>query len=516
MKCLFASEMRQAEAAAIRLGIPALILMENAGRAIFEEISRRWPRQRVIVVAGKGGNGGDGLVAARHLWNAGYDVRVYLMARTSDVQNEARVNLDAAINMGIPISLLIEDSDLDKLKAELGGRKAGLIIDALFGIGLDREIGGLARQIIESINDNELPVIAADLPSGLNADTGFPLGSAVRARLTVSFAYPKVGMVLASGAQYVGEMIVRDISIPMSVEDQSWQVRLLQRRVLENLPQRPIEAHKGDFGRVTLFAGSLGLTGAASLAAQAAARAGAGLITLACPAGLNAILAAKLTEVMTRPLGDACATSFTPAMLAEAANLAAGADALVIGPGLGLQPGTAAFVSALLDELNCPTVIDADALNILAECPRCLDGRGILTPHPGEMAKLLDSSTKAIQADRLGAARECARRFNQVTVLKGFRTVIAAPDGRVAINPTGSSNMASGGMGDVLAGLLGALLAAGLEAFDAACTGAYLHGLCSDEISRELGRGQLASDLINHLPRIMKEYNGTDTYNQLS
>lgn len=511
MKCLYTAQMRQAEAAAISLGIPALILMENAGRAIFEEINRRWPRERVIVVAGKGGNGGDGLVAARHLWNAGYDVRVYLMARTSEVKNETRVNLDAAINMGLPIALMLEVADLDKFKAEIGARKAGLIVDALFGIGLDREIGGLAAQIIESLNDSKLPVIAADLPSGLNADTGFPQGSAVRADLTVSFAYPKVGMVLASGAQYVGELVVRDISIPLSVDDPAWHIRLLQPRVLEDLPQRPIEAHKGDFGRVALVAGSQGLSGAAYLASLAAARSGAGLVTLACPAGLNQILAAKLNEVMTRPLGQPLDNWFAPAMLNEAAQLCHASDAVVIGPGLGTRPATREFTAGLLNQLQTPAVIDADALNILAECPTCFKADGILTPHPGELARLLATTAKAIQADRLGAALECARRFNQITVLKGFRTVIAAPDGRVAINPTGSSNMASGGMGDVLAGLLGSLLALGLEAFEAACAGVYLHGRCSDEITPALGKGQLASDLIEQLPRTMKEYNGTLT-----
>ena len=512
MKCLYAKQMREADQAAIELGIPALVLMENAGRSVFREISKRWGKDetdRIIVVAGKGNNGGDGFVVARHLWNAGYDVSVYLIGRPEDVQDHARINLDAIRNMGLPVTSVT--GDLQPLREEMASRRVNLCVDALLGTGLSREVRDLTQQVIECINDNDIPVVAVDIPSGLNADSGLPMGAAVRAGLTVSFAYPKVGLVVASGSRYTGELIVSDISIPKTVEKDTWQVNLLDSSILENIPSRPPEAHKGDYGRIAVFAGSAGLTGAAALTSLAAVRSGAGLVTLGIPAGLNSIMEVKLTEVMTSPMGEAEDCCFKPAMLPAATELAQKSNAVILGPGMGTAAETAEFVQDLAACGSRPLVVDADALNIIAPIDMKFNNPCVMTPHPGEMARLLNIPGADIQKDRIGAALRCAAQYNAVTVLKGFRTVIASPEGDVAINPTGSNNMASGGMGDVLPGLIGTFLAGGLATFDAACLGVYMHGLASDRISATMGKGQIASDIIEQIPYLMKEYCETST-----
>jgi hydroxyethylthiazole kinase-like uncharacterized protein yjeF len=507
MKCLFASQMRSADAAAIEMGIPAIVLMENAGRSVFDEIARRWSRKdvdRVIVIAGKGNNGGDGFVAARHLWNAGYDVSVYLIGRTSEVKDHARVNLDIIIAMGLPIKVVLDGTDLELLRAELSCRKPYLCMDAVFGTGLSKEVKGINRAVIECINDSSMPVISVDIPSGLDADSGLPLGIAVRATLTVTFGYPKVGLVLANGVPYTGELIVKDISIPRIVEDDSWKVKLMKPDILENIPIRGPEAHKGDFGRVAVYAGSPGFTGAACLSSEAALRTGAGLVTLCVPAGINPIMEIKLTEAMTRPLGIATDFHFSPSMIVEAIDCMNKSDAVVVGPGIGTSEQVSEFVYELVRNCDKPVVIDADALSILAAKPMVLKIPGVLTPHPGEMSRLIGWDVQSINRDRIGAALECASKYRAVVVMKGFRSIIASPDGGVAINPTGSNSMASGGMGDILSGIIGAFLAQGLSGFNAACLGVYIHGMASDVVSETMARGQIASDLLVRIPQILK------------
>ncbi len=507
MKCLFASQMRSADAAAIEMGIPAIVLMENAGRSVFEEIAKRWTRNdidRVIIIAGKGNNGGDGFVAARHLWNAGFDVSVYLIGRTSEVRDHARVNLDIIIAMGLPIRVVLDGTDLEVLRAELNCKKPYLCIDAVFGTGLSKEVKGINRAVIECMNDSSMPVISVDIPSGLNADSGLPLGIAVRAALTVTFGYPKVGLVLANGVPYTGELIVKDISIPRIVEDDSWKVKLMKSDILENIPIRGPEAHKGDFGRVAIYAGSPGFTGAACLSSEAALRTGAGLVTLCVPAGLNPVMEIKLTETMTRPLGDTADFLFSPAMIVQAIDSLKKADSVIIGPGIGTSEQVSEFVYELIGNCDKPMVIDADALSILAAGHMELKIPGVLTPHPGEMSRLIGWDTQSISRDRIGAAVECALKYRAIVVMKGFRTVIVSSDGDIAINPTGSNSMASGGMGDVLSGIIGALLAQGLSGFNAACLGVYIHGLASDMVSETMARGQIASDLLLKIPQILK------------
>ncbi len=505
MKCLYAEQMRRADQDTIGLGIPGLLLMENAGRSVYEEIIKRWSDSgRIVIVAGKGNNGGDGFVIARHLWNNGYDVSVYIIGQ--DITGDALTNLDGIRAMGLPIKPIANDNDIEALKRELASRKTTLCVDALLGTGLSQEVRPLHALAIRTINDSDLPVVAVDIPSGLNSDSGHAMGIAVRADITVSFAYPKVGLVLSS--QYVGELLVPDISIPKCVERDDWNIELLDEQIFETIPNRAPESHKGDFGRLALVAGSDGLTGAATLASLAAARSGAGLVTLAVPEGINAIMETKLTEVMTRPLGQSMI--FEPEMLEPARKLVTECDAVVIGPGIGTAAPTAAFICDLIRDINRPMVIDADALNIIAGQDICAHLPAIMTPHPGEMARLLNLPTPAVQADRIEAARSCARRYNMVTILKGYRTIIASPNGDVAINPTGSNALASGGMGDVLAGIAGTMLANSMPAFEAACVATYLHGLASDRLNMK--RGQLASDLIDEIPTILKEYNCFGTY----
>jgi ADP-dependent NAD(P)H-hydrate dehydratase / NAD(P)H-hydrate epimerase len=507
MKCLFAAQMRSADMASIEMGIPAIVLMENAGRAVFEEVAKRWAKkdvEKVIIIAGKGNNGGDGFVAARHLWNSGYDVSVYLIGRTSEVKDHARVNLDIIIAMGLPITVVLDNTDLELLRNDLGCRKPYLCIDAIFGTGLSKEVKGINRSVIECINDSSIPVISVDIPSGLDADLGLPLGISVRASLTVTLAYPKVGLVLSSGVPYTGELVVKDISIPRAVEDSSWKVRLMKSEILENIPIRGPEAHKGDFGRISVFAGSPGFTGAACLACEAALRAGAGLVTLCVPAGLNPVMEMKLTEAMTRPLGGPDELYFSPSMIEQAIDNLKKSDAAIVGPGIGTSEKIPEFVQELIRNSDKPMVIDADALSILASNRKKLKIPAVLTPHSGEMARLIGWDIQSINRDRIGAARQCASLYNAVAVIKGFRSVIVSPDGRTAINPTGSNSMASGGMGDVLSGIIGAFLAQGLSPFNAACLGVYIHGLASDMVSETMARGQIASDLLIKIPQIVK------------
>jgi hydroxyethylthiazole kinase-like uncharacterized protein yjeF len=515
MKCLYTNQMLQALQASMEMGIPNAVLMENAGGEIFRKIQMIWPRsdtERVIIVAGKGANGGCGFVTARHLWNAGYDVRVYVLARPSEFTGDIRMNLNIIINMGLPISVILDSSDIEQFRTELFSKNVDLCIDAIFGTGLSREVLGLPREVIECMNDSTVPVLAIDVPSGLDADTGLPLGIAVRATRTISFAYPKVGLVLASATQYVGTLEVVDISIPKNVEDISWKVSLLDNTILGNIPVRPPEAHKGNFGRVAVFAGSQGLTGVAYLICNATLRSGCGQVTLAIPHGLNHIMEVKITEAVTCPMGTPDSLHFQPDMIDRALELARCSDAIAIGPGIGFSTDTKEFVRGLMDGSTPPAVFDADALHVLAKTDFHFTTPAVITPHPGQMSQLLGLDIKSIQTDPIKAAMECADRYNAVSVLKGHRSIIASPSGDVAINPTGSNAMASAGMGALLPGIIATFLAQGLPQFDAACLGVYLHGLASDRVSQTISRGQLATDLLIEIPALLKEYSDYRIY----
>ena len=508
MKLVTAAQMRELDRRAIEeVGIPSSVLMENAGRTTYQILRREFPHLAgaAAVLAGRGNNGGDGFVVARYLANQGAPVAVFLLGSREQVRGDARVNLEILFQQGVEVQ---EEAQLDSILPRLA--RAGLVVDALLGTGLNAEVQGLMRTWIERINDLPAPVLAVDIPSGLCADTGRPLGAAVEASVTVTYGWPKIGQILPPGRDYVGRLWQADIGIP-PVLAQEIPVELGEAREMRGLlPSRPFSSHKGSFGHLVVIAGSEGKTGAAALAGEGALRAGAGLVTVGVPASLNDILEVKLTEAMTVSLAEAPgARALGLAAWPMLKDFLTDKAALALGPGLGTHPETQELVRRLVKELPLATVIDADGLNALAGHADALKnaaGPRLLTPHPGEMAGLLGCTSKEIQGNRLGFAREAAAQFGAIIVLKGAQTLVAAPDGRVSINSTGNPSLASGGTGDVLTGIIGGFLAQGLTPWDAARLGAYLHGLAADYLMGEAGHGLIAGDLIDIFPEVLTEF----------
>jgi len=517
MKLLTAAEMRELDRRAIaEVGIPSLVLMENAGRSIYQVLRREFPELAgaVAVLAGRGNNGGDGFVVARYLANAGTPVAVFLLGRRDQVGGDARVNLEILAHQGLEVVEVLEESQLPAALERLA--RAGLIVDALLGTGLNSPVTGLLASLIQQVNHLKRPVLAVDLPSGLSADTGEVLGTAVQADVTVTCGWPKIGQIVAPGRDYVGRLWQADLGIPPDLAREA-KVSLAEARELrELLPPRPWDSHKGTFGHLLVLAGSEGKTGAAALACQGGLRAGAGLVTLGVAQSLNDIMEVKVTEAMTLPLPQAeGARALGRRALEPIEAFARGCAALALGPGLGTHPDTRELVRTLVQRLDRPMVVDADGINALAGNPPLTKktknlgaaGPRILTPHPGELARLLGCSPKEVQSRRLALAVETAGQYGAVLVLKGAQTLVAAPDGRLSLNPTGNPALASGGTGDVLTGLIGGFLAQGLSAWDAARLGVYLHGLSADCFAAQHGpRGLVAGDLLARFPEVLGQF----------
>lgn len=514
MKAVTGAEMREIDRLAQEeAAIPGLVLMENAGRAVFgqaREMLGILPGRRVLVLCGKGNNGGDGLVVARHLCHHGAEVKVLVSALPDEIKGDAATNLamaraeQALAGSHLSLGFLSGSGWQDELAGELA--RADLVVDALLGTGIQGGARGPVAQIIEAVNRAGRPVLSVDVPSGLDADTGAVSGPCVRARVTVTLGLPKVGLLVYPGAEYAGRVVVADIGIPPGLIDRVQpQVELLEEeQVAAWLPPRPATAHKGTFGHLWVVAGSQGMVGAAKMAAMAGLRGGAGLVTLALPVRQQPVVAAGLSEVMTRglPEEEGMLSASALEVLMEAGR---GVEAWAIGPGLGRSPGVATLVRDFVRWCPAPLVIDADGLWALGSDLLLLREREhptVLTPHPGEMARLLDTTVAQVQADRVRAAREAARRSGAVVVLKGARSLVVTPAGQVYINPTGNVGMATGGSGDVLTGLVGAFLAQGLPAERAACVGVFLHGLAGDMAAELRGRLSLvAGDILACLPR---------------
>ena len=491
-------------------GVPSIVLMENAGRHVADAVTQLLgsvSKKNIAVIAGKGNNGGDGFVAARHLRDNGARVSVHLLGECTDVKGDAKTNLDILLKTGQPVNTVQKIADVYSALVE-----SDVIVDAIFGTGLRGDVQGLSAEIIQAINKANRPVVAVDIPSGLDADTGRVLGVCVKADVTVTFALPNIGLVTYPGAAFAGKLIVAEIGIPHQLYDEVNVELVSSQWAAEHLPKRPPDAHKGNFGVAIVIAGSAGLSGAAAMAAEAVLRSGTGLCTLAVPASLQDIMATKLTEVMTRPLPETEERSVSFAAVDTAYELCQNATAVVLGCGLGTHPDTREFVRHFVSKIHKPLVIDADGLNCLACAPAVLEGNHetfVITPHPGEMARLLGTTSDRIQSDRIGAAREASSRFHCVTVLKGARTVIADPSGAVFINTTGNSGMATAGAGDVLAGTIGGLLAQGASPLEAAVCGVYVHGLAGDIAADEIGQaGMIAGDLLKALPEALKKLTG--------
>jgi NAD(P)H-hydrate epimerase len=506
MRVLNAAQMREADRRTIdEIGIPSLVLMENAGRqvvAAIEAVHGELLEGRVAILCGRGNNGGDGFVVARTLLQRGVDVAVFLLGRVADVRNDARTNLEILGRLGLTV-VEIADSEAWELHfTEV--TDCTLIVDAIFGTGLNAPLGGLLETVVADVNGSGIPIVAVDLPSGLSADTHEPIGDSIQAGLTVTLAAPKLSLVLPPAERRAGDIVIADVGIPLDVIEQldGSRVELLTRGGMRELiTPRSADSHKGDYGHVLVVAGSRGKTGAAHLAATGALRSGAGLVTIATPACCQPIVAAMAPEYMTETIAETV-DGLDPASVDRILELAR--DVVALGPGLGQGRDTRLFVKALVDRATMPLVVDADGLNAFADDPDRLAGREgrpvIITPHPGELARLVRMSTDEVQANRLEIARNFAVAHHVYLVLKGHRTLIATPDEKVFINPTGNPGMATGGTGDVLTGMVGAWLGQLLDAEAACKLAVYLHGMAGDLAEADEGEvAMTAADVAGHL-----------------
>jgi NAD(P)H-hydrate epimerase len=498
-----AGQMRALDQWTIAHGTSGYVLMERAGKGATAMLRRRWKRGRTVIVCGRGNNGGDGFVIARQLKRAGWPVEVWLAAAPDAVRGDAAKALVAWRRAGGRVRECAGAAALDAVRAQL--ERATLVVDALLGTGLNAPVEGQHAALIDCMNASAAPILAVDIASGLSADTGRPMGTAVRATATATFGHPKVGQVVYPGIEHTGDLEVVDIGLrPEGLDGIGPTTRVLDPRTVGALlPRRPRSGHKGTFGHVLVVAGSRGKTGAALLATEAAGRAGAGLVTLASAAMLQPVLEGHVREAMTAALPDGRDGGAALGDGIALMRLLDGRSAVVCGPGLGVNPDTRTLVATVVRTARTPLVLDADGLNCVAGTGLLRERLGptIVTPHPGEMSRLLEITTAEVQADRLRVARQLAHRDQVVVVLKGARTIVVAPDGRAGIVPTGNPGMATGGTGDVLAGIVGGLVAQGLDPFDAACLGAFAHGLAGDRVALRQGEaGLLARDLLDELP----------------
>lgn len=516
MRVLTAEAMREVDRSAIEgLGLPGLVLMENAALGVVDAIGEAGGRigeaTSAAVFCGPGNNGGDGLAIARHLAVRGWEVRIFLVIPKGEPGGDAGVQLAVCRRMGLAID---EVRDSAGARAALGAaREHDLAIDALFGTGLGRALEGVFAEIVDGMNELPVPRVAVDLPSGLDASRHEPPGPCVRADLTVTFAAPKVAHVLPPAAEAAGELVVADLGIPPQLVDEvdepAGRLDLLVGEELAGLlPPRERSGHKGDYGHALLVAGAPGKAGAAILAARGAVRAGAGLVTIGVPEPILPTVDLGSIESMTLGLPAGSSGLIAGAAVERVLGAAQGKAVLALGPGLGQEPGVVQAIWRIILEAQLPVVADADAVNAFAGRAGDLKRRPdatVLTPHPGELGRLLGMKTSEIQGDRVAAARRAAAETGAVVVLKGSLTLISSPDGDVWINPTGNPGMATGGSGDVLTGMVAGLLAQreafALEVLDGVLLAVYLHGLAGDLAAARLGEQALAAgDLLEFLP----------------
>jgi NAD(P)H-hydrate epimerase len=509
MKIVSSEQMRNIDRRTTeRFGVPSIVLMENAAIAVVDAIFQHYPEsERVAILCGMGQNGGDGFAVARHLENRGVVPVLVVVGDRVAVKGDARTNLDVCERLGIPLYEIRDGRDIETALAHAAD--ADLVVDAIFGTGLDRAPAGVHADVIRGIAELRIPVLAIDLPSGANASSAEPFDPCIQAEVTVTFAAPKLCHVFEPAALYCGEVIVADISIPeIAVEEEAVALALITpKSVQPHVAPRLAATHKGTYGHVAIIAGSPGRSGAAVMSARGAIRMGAGLVTVMTDPDTAKLVHAGSIESMTH-----VAPGFSRADPAEAAShlrdFLDNKSAALLGPGLPDGEDAYETTRAMVTAIDLPLVIDASGLNAFAGRASELNPRGlprVITPHPGELARILGTNTKSIGADRIAAAREAARACNCVVVLKGYQTLVAEPDGHVFVNPTGNPGMASGGMGDVLGGMIAALLARGSDPLDAACAGVYLHGLAGDILRDEMGdTGLAAMDLADRVPRAIQ------------
>jgi hydroxyethylthiazole kinase-like uncharacterized protein yjeF len=506
MRILNSAQMREADRRTTdEFGIASIVLMENAGRQVVAAMEATFPDlggRSVAVLCGRGSNGGDGFVVARTLAQRGIDVSVFLVGTTEEVRGDARRNLDVLGRLGHTVVEIADAAAWELQFPEI--RRADVLVDALFGTGLRTPLAGIFETIVADINASDVPVVSIDLPSGLSADTPDPIGPCIDASVTVTLAVPKLPLVLPPGEAHCGDVVIADIGVPEAAIDavEGPHLELLTREPMRALiePRAP-DSHKGDYGHVLVVAGAPGTTGAAHLSAMGALRSGAGLVTIATPHSCQAVLATMAPEYMTigLPAGPGgLSRDGLDVLLAHAA------DVIAVGPGLGTAPETVDFVQGLVSRAGKPLVLDADALNAFTSSPERLvggDGRDVIvTPHPGELARLMGITAADVQANRVELAQNFAETHQLYVVLKGHRTLVATPEGRVFVNTTGNPGMATGGMGDLLTGMIAAWVGQLLDAEAACRLAVYLHGVAGD--LAEAAEGEVAltpSDVIAHL-----------------
>lgn len=517
MKVLSPQRMAQYDRYAIETwGIPSAVLMENAGRNTYRLMKEKYlgGRKRVVVICGRGNNGGDGFVIARYALMDGYTVRVLLVGAKNDLKG------DAALNMNLYASLAGEIVELTgdySGNLEMVLKHADVIVDAIFGTGLSKPVGGMEKTVIDAINASGKPVISVDIPSGIDGSTGKMLGSAIRAEHTYTYAYPKIGQVMPPGSEHTGRLTVIDISIPSFVEDKvGFDAEIVDGEMLRRfLKVRSRSSHKGSFGHAVVIAGSPGKTGAAHMASLAALKIGAGLVTLIVPETLNPILEMKTTEVMTYPVKDDGKGFFVPASFDDIASFVQDKDVVIMGPGLSQNDGVAELARRIYAEIDKPFVIDADGINAFqghTDVLKSTKRQTVLTPHPGEMARLVGRTPKEVNASRIETARSFSDEWGVTILLKGATSVLAAAGGGIFLNPTGNPSLAKGGSGDILTGFIGGLASQGYTLTESTLLGAYLHGYMADTwVEDNSDLDLLACDLLTGLGRAIEDIrNGTD------
>ncbi len=525
MKVVTAQEMRDIDRKIIEeLGIPGHVLMERAGMAAAAKVKELFDRRKTVVLSGGGNNGGDGIVVARELFNSGWNVKVLLLSKQNRLSPDCLSQFRIAKKIGVPVEFRSEITAADLHSA--------LVVDALLGTGLNKDVEGTTAKAITFLNDSESPVLSVDIPSGISSDAGQVMGIAVKANYTITFGLPKRGHLLYPGAEYTGRLFVENIGFPEGLlRSDNLKVELLEKAHLSSLiPERPKNSHKGDYGHVMVLAGSRGKTGAAFMCAKACLRAGAGLVTIGVPDSLMDIFQCRVTEEMTLPLPDSGGGNLS----SKAADIVlkflseGRADILCIGPGIGVSEETRRLLREIVLSCRSPLVIDADGINALSKAGERGQGTKhvlgkahapiILTPHPGEMARLLNRQSAIsnqrsaekkqrikIEEDRINTALSFSLDTGTYLVLKGVPTVITEPGGMAFLNPTGNPGMATGGTGDVLTGMISSFLAQGLNPLNASILGVYMHGMAGDIAASEKGEYSLiASDIIDSLPAAFK------------
>lgn len=510
------------------LGVPGIVLMENAALRVVEVVVNvldgAVKGRKLLILAGKGNNGGDAFAVARHLLLMGAKVDVYLLAGKNSISGDAKTNLDILGKLDMKVHELLDDSMPASFSEELNNSE--IIIDGIFGTGFRGKPEGVAEKVIEQINISKKVVVSIDIPSGVNGETGKVPGICIKASVTVTFQLPKPGLVLHPGCDHVGKLVVADIGIPgMAIDHQEIKMYVLSNNSIINaqgstgnncydaemaslLPVRTLNSNKGDYGKLFIITGSTGMTGSGCLSAEAALRIGAGLVYVGVPSSLSCIYGSVLREPILIPLEDSGKGSLITNCMEEISNKMERMDIVAVGPGLSVTDDTKAVVRGIIRKCKVPLVLDADALNAVASDVSILNELKVdtvITPHPGEMARLTGITIDEVQADRIKAAGEFASKWKLIVVLKGSRTIIALPDGKIFVNTSGNPGMATGGSGDVLTGIITGLAGQGLKLSDAAVLGVYLHGLAGDAAAGKRGmNGMIAGDIIEELPYVLK------------